>query len=430
LLAPGLFAAAGVVHAWATLTSTSFLLVPSLMLVLLGLGALRGGVAGCRALALPVAFLLFAIPVPAPLLNVMIWEQQESIGRLTADVLIWAGVPATAEGILFELPGRRFIVIQACTGVRMAQVFSALGVLLRGTAAPHAARSLAMAALGLLAGLVINQLRVFWIALGEGPLAVGEAHGVQGVAALVVGVPVLLVLHRLLRPRSAAADPEERVQPPSSTAWKSLAALLALLAGVSYALVPETLARAAPYDLSRIPAAGEGWESELLATDFLLLGSVRFDEVLRRGYKRGDGESVELFVGASLRGDPGSSPFSQSTELPSSGWVVLESFSATLLGEPVEGVILAAEGMRALAYTWRVGDRGLLRETFRAALALDRSPFAEPRRRAVVRIATELREPGPAGRSRARELLVDFAETFGEALPGKGATSDASPEPR
>jgi exosortase len=419
-LAAALFAGAAGVHAWATLTSTPFLLLPSLMLALFGSAALRAGRAGCGAIALPVAFLAFAIPVPAPLLNYIVWEQQEAIGRLTADLLSFAGAPATAAGILFETPGRLFLVIQTCSGIRMAEVFAALAILLRGSEPPQGWRTLTAGGLGLLLGLVVNELRVLWIALGEGPLAVGDAHGVQGVAALLVGIPALLALHRVVR--KGRTDAVRRVARPPAEAgtapWPSLAGLFLLLAGISLFLVPETLPRAAAYDLTRIPAASEGWESELLATDFQLLGSVRFDEVMRRGYRAEDGHSVELFVGTSLRGDPGTSPFSRSTELPQAGWIVLERFPTTLQGRPVEGLILAGEGAaRAMAYTWRVGDRGLLRETLRAGLALDRNPFAQPRRRAVVRIATDLEEPGQMERLRAEALLEDFAEVFGNTLP-------------
>jgi exosortase/archaeosortase family protein len=311
-------------------------------------------------------------------------------------------------------------VIQTCSGIRMAEVFAALAILLRGSEPPKGWRTLAALGLGLLVGLFVNELRVLWIVLGEGPLAVGDAHGVQGIVALSLGIPVLLGLNRLLRDdgaeavRVAAGPRAAEARDP----WPAFAGLLLLLAGISLFLVPETLPRAAPYDLARIPAASEGWESELLATDFQLLGSVRFDEVMRRGYRAEDGNSVELFVGTSLRGDPGSSPFSRSTELPQAGWIVLERFPATLQGRPVVGLILAGKGAeRAMAYTWRVGDRGLLRETLRAGLALDRNPFEQPRRRAVVRIATLLEEPGPTERLRAAALLEDFAEVFGTTLP-------------
>ena len=50
-LAAALFAGAAGIHAWATLTSAPFLLVPSLMLALFGWAALRAGRAGCRAIA-------------------------------------------------------------------------------------------------------------------------------------------------------------------------------------------------------------------------------------------------------------------------------------------------------------------------------------------------------------------------------------------
>ena len=58
--------------------------------------------------------------------------QHHHVGRVVLehlhdpqDLLSWAGAPATAAGILFETPGRLFLVIQTCSGIRMAEVFAA-----------------------------------------------------------------------------------------------------------------------------------------------------------------------------------------------------------------------------------------------------------------------------------------------------------------
>ena len=414
------FAGAVMLFAWATLTRADFLLVPSLALAACGWAALQAGGAALRALALPLGFLVFALPIPAPLLNELVWAQQEAVGRVTVALLSALGLPATAGGILFERPGRLFIVIETCSGLRMAEVFAALAVLLRGSARPSAWRTMLAGAGGAALGLVLNQLRVLWIALGEGALAVGEAHALQGVAVLCVGLPLLTLFVRALHSPSPAS--EGALSLGVARPWQTLAGLLLLCVGVSLRLAPDSLPRAQPYDLATIPGARAGWESELLPTDFQLLGSVRFDEVMRRGYAAPEGEGVELFVGTALRGDPRASPFSRSTDLPSSGWVVLERSAAEVLGRPVETLLLAAQGRSALAYTWRVGDRGLWIETWRAALALDRNPFAEPRRRAVIRISTGLTAPGEPGIAAASERLARFIEVFSDTLPGAART--------
>ena len=197
--------------------------------------------------------------------------------------------------------------------------------------------------------------------------------------------------------------------------WGPALGVLGLFAAMGLLLSPPGNQRAPALDLSGLPAAKEEWDSALLATDFLLLGSVRFDQVLRRGYQHHDGTRVELFIGSVGSGDPQKSPFSPVTALPETGWVVLEREPAEIAGRLGERLVLASPGMRSLAYTWRIGDSGLWIETLRAALALPPGRFGGPLRRTVVRVSTHLELEGPADRARAERRLRDFVETF---LPG------------
>ena len=154
------------------------------------------------------------------------------------------------------------------------------------------------------------------------------------------------------------------------------------------------------------------WESVLLATDFVLLGSVGFDQVLRRGYRHSDGTRLELFIGSEGGEDPSESPFSPVTELPETGWVVFEREAAEISGRPAQRLVLGGRGVRALAYTWRVGDSGLLSETLRATIGLPFRDAVAPQRRTVVRVSAELALEGPADRQRADARLREFVDTF------------------
>src|SRR5206468_8267076 len=66
-LGAALLAGGAALHLWATATGASDLLAPSLALVGLGAAAWWRGRRAVRRLLLPAAFLLFAMPLPAPL---------------------------------------------------------------------------------------------------------------------------------------------------------------------------------------------------------------------------------------------------------------------------------------------------------------------------------------------------------------------------
>ena len=92
--------------------------------------------------------------------------------------------------------------------------------------------------------------------------------------------------------------------------------------------------------------------------------------------------------------------------------MVLERESAEISGRPAQRLVLGGRGIRALAYTWRVGDSGLLSEALRAIIGLPLGVAASPQRRTVVRVSAELALEGPADRSRADARLRDFVDTF------------------
>ena len=383
-LAAGCLGSASALYAWSVLSGSWPLLLPSLVMLGFGFAALWAGRAGCRALALPLLFLLVAFPLPAPLRHEVVWAQQEATAAVTASVLGGLGETAYSEGILIHRPGTLFIVIESCSGFRFATVFGSIGLLLGGLARQGVPRLLLM----LFAGIGI-------------------------------GVRLRLVVQRFGRgvPGSTAGQPASRT--PSGAerdaqrpGWAPTLGLLGLFAALSLLLAPTTGQRAPALDLSGIPGAQGDWRSSLLPTDFLLLGSVGFDQVLRRGYKHRDGMQLELFIGSEGGGDPEESPFSPVTELPETGWVVLERESAEISGRPAERLVIGGRGVRALAYTWRVGDSGLLVETLRAAFGLPLGAVGAPQRRTVVRVSAALALEGPEDRSRADARLRDFVSTF------------------
>lgn len=418
-LAAGCLGSASALYAWSVLSGSWPLLLPSLVMLGFGFAALWAGRAGCRALALPLLFLLVAFPLPAPLRHEVVWAQQEATAAVTASVLGGLGETAYSEGILIHRPGTLFIVIESCSGFRFATVFGSIGLLLGGLARQGVPRLLLMLFTGIGTGLLLNEIRVLWIVLTSSSWAASSDHTLQGLAAIAIGVPLLLVVQRFGRgvPGSTAGQPASRT--PSGAerdaqrpGWAPTLGLLGLFAALSLLLAPTTGRRAPALDLSGIPGAQGDWRSSLLPTDFLLLGSVGFDQVLRRGYKHRDGMQLELFIGSEGGGDPEESPFSPVTELPETGWVVLERESAEISGRPAERLVIGGRGVRALAYTWRVGDSGLLVETLRAAFGLPLGAVGAPQRRTVVRVSAELALEGPEDRSRADARLRDFVSTF------------------
>ena len=419
ILAAVCLASSSALYTWSVLSGSWPLLLPSLATLGLGFASLWAGMPGCRALALPFLFLLVAFPIPEPLRHEVVWVQQEATASISASFLGWLGVPAYSEGIMIHRPGMLFIVIESCSGFRFATAFASIGLLLGGLARQGVPRLLLMMFTGIGMGLLLNEIRVLWIVLTSSSWAASSDHALQGLVAMAVGVPLLMAFQRLVSrvPAPTPGTPERRApdgadRDAERPGWAPALAVTGLFAALALLLPPATAQRAPALDLSAISGAQGDWRSFLLPTDFVLLGSVGFDQVLRRGYRHRDGTALELFIGSEGGQDPSESPFSPVTELPETGWVVLERESAEISGRPAQRLVLGGRGARALAYTWRVGDSGLLWETLRATIGLPLGVVDSPQRRTVVRVSAALALEGPADRARAEARLRDFVATF------------------
>lgn len=105
-----------------------FLQRASIVVVLMALVMLFLGPAWVRALAFPMGFLIFAIPIPAVLRNVVAFPLQLFAARTATFCLSSAGIPVFREGNVIVLAQTTLEVVDACSGIRSLQALLALAV--------------------------------------------------------------------------------------------------------------------------------------------------------------------------------------------------------------------------------------------------------------------------------------------------------------
>ena len=98
----------------------------SMVVVLVGLLLLILGKDHLRALAFPVAFLVFAVPIPAVIRNVIAFPLQLFAAQTATFCLSAAGVPVMREGNVIALAQTTLEVADACSGIRSLQALLAL----------------------------------------------------------------------------------------------------------------------------------------------------------------------------------------------------------------------------------------------------------------------------------------------------------------
>ena len=155
-----------------------------------------------RAMAFPLAFLLFAIPIPVLIYNEIVFPLQFVASRFATSVLETLNLfPIMREGNVLIMPGMRLEVVEACSGIRSLMSLLALaagyGYLAEKSTVVRWFMFLAMVPLA----IISNGTRVMITALMTnyiGPKAAeGFMHEFSGWVIFVVATALFLALHSL-----------------------------------------------------------------------------------------------------------------------------------------------------------------------------------------------------------------------------------------
>ncbi len=148
-------------------------IIPATMLLLVG-------PAVTRAIAFPLAFLFFAVPVGEFLTPIMM----DYTADATVAAVRWSGVPVFREGLHFSLPSGRWSVVEACSGLRYLIASLALGVLYAYLQFRTLRYRLAVVVLAIVVPVVANWARAYGIVMlghiSNMRLAAGVDHLIYG----------------------------------------------------------------------------------------------------------------------------------------------------------------------------------------------------------------------------------------------------------
>jgi exosortase len=401
--------------AWGYYVNAPELLVLSLAFLLPGIGAWLCGQRGFRSLVLPGVFLLFAIPLPAVLVNQFMFSLQLFTAELTDTLLKVIGISTVLQADQILTQDKIFQVIETCSGLRLMETLTMSAVVYAQLLDRRPLHAWLLVLLAPCLGSLVNGFRVVTIVLN--PYAeFSTVHTTQGIAMLLVGVVVLAgvdwLLEALLDRPSRIRAPEELPPPRSSNGFPArrlagLAVLLVTLASVRLWWTPWEAPAFGHRTLSDIPIRLGAWKSNSLGIDTTFFGSVGFREQTWRSFESGD-DQVHVFVGLDDRLDRRRSLLSEKTRLPGTGWWIEHRASAAGI-DALDGelMLLRSRAGDKLALHWYEGLETPGEETFRAFFSLDRGPFRREGFARVVRISTPV-ERSPQGLVQAEGRLMAF----------------------
>ncbi len=165
-----------------------------------------------RVIWFPLCFMLFSIPIGEELVP--------TLQKITADVAIFlldfTSVPSFNSGLYIEIPAGKFVVAEACSGIRFF-----IGSLVFGAVYSHISyhsfkRKFAFMLLAILVPILANALRVFSIVLighfVDMKYASGADHLVYGWVFFGIVLFLLVVIGELFRDKSKPEEGEEPLE--------------------------------------------------------------------------------------------------------------------------------------------------------------------------------------------------------------------------
>ena len=187
----------------ARIGSEYFLQRTSIILVLLGMALFLAGTAMARRLLLPIAYLLFMVPLPAIIWNKIAFPMQLFSSAITEIVIQAIGIPVFREGNVLHLAQTTLEVVDACSGLRSLTTMFALSVALAWFSGHPVWKKwvlfFAAAPIAIFANIVRLTLTAGLASVYGAKVAQGFLHDFSGLFTFIFGLSLLLLVSKILQ---------------------------------------------------------------------------------------------------------------------------------------------------------------------------------------------------------------------------------------
>ncbi|MEN8133354.1 MAG: exosortase/archaeosortase family protein [Pseudomonadota bacterium] len=416
-----LFLAPGVgLFLWGHFVGVMDIIHVSFILVGFGAARLLSGKRLTRSILPPVLILVLATPLPAALINQMIfpmqlWDTGHSVWLLNA-----IGIPSLAKGDMISMAEHSTRFAESCTAlgfVKWLTIFALAYVYIFRITRWHAVL-LVMSAPFI--AYTVNIFRAFTLVLNP-EQEVLTLHTLQGVVFFMIGFSLLYAVDNALMRYFGNSSGEQKEafpvpgndEPAGQKQGKLyvLATIFVALSIISFMMPTWSPPPTTAHPGIRLAEELGKWETiENIPVKYSFLGSVRYSSTLYRDYKRAK-EGITIFVGTDDRLRRHRSLLSDKNAYPD-GMGLEQERSIVDLGPDIGhavATVIDNDAQRLLTYYWYEGIDSVGKEILYALLALDQSPFRREKQARVTRLTTYV-ELIPEGRMRADERLRDFLQ--------------------
>lgn len=178
--------------------------IGSFVWVLIAILLVKRGGAALRVQWFPFFFMLFMVPLPGALVDLLTMPMKMAVSYVTEHLLYWANYPIARNGVMLQIGQYQLLVANACAGLQTLLTLEALGLFyLNVVRHTSAFRNVALALLIIPISFTANVIRVivltlvtyyFGDAAGQGFL-----HGFAGMVLFVSALLLILSIDTLLQ---------------------------------------------------------------------------------------------------------------------------------------------------------------------------------------------------------------------------------------
>jgi len=176
----------------------------SLLWILPALLLLQRGTAALKACWFPIFFLLFMIPLPGPIVDMLTLPMKTFVSWATEHILFALGYPISRNGVILYLGQYQLLVADACAGLHTLFSLEAMGLFyLHLTRHESWGRNTALAILIIPISLTANTIRVMTLSLityhfGD-EAGQGFLHGFAGMVLFISALILIMALDSLIQ---------------------------------------------------------------------------------------------------------------------------------------------------------------------------------------------------------------------------------------
>jgi len=361
-------------HVVGKLSSILVLSQVGFVIVVIGVTLGLGGYALLRTAIFPIAFLLFAIPLPYFIDAKLTLQLQLISSELGVAFIRLFGLPVYLDGNIIDLGNYKLQVVEACSGLRYLYPLLSLSFLAAYLfRAPFWQQTLIFLS-GIPIAIGMNGLRIGLVGIlvdryGT-EMAEGMLHFFEGWVIFIACSALLLAEMYLLALASRRSFPEvinlpkapiisPKFSGASSINPSPLVTCLLLLCAGALLVFTVSGREESTQQRSRFvefPAQLGQWEGRPAVLDEQTEKGLGLDDYILSDYSRATGDAVNLYVAYYASQRQSESPHSPIVCIPGGGWIIskIQQISYDNFGQiqPLNRVVIQKGSAKQLVYYW------------------------------------------------------------------------------